>query len=286
MQLPGKNPSSATSPARQIPVLDDDPKTSLLRFLDACSAANFDARRIGRIARETIAHLRGSKMQREASAELQTLERRWYASLDVGKPDYSVYAEPDYLGELWACWFAYSKTYLRAMRRIVMTPRGSIPDDLAPARRVIDLGCGFGYTTLALRGLFPDAMVYGTNLLDTPQGAVARALVIPCGVGLCETLSPVLAPADLVFASEYFEHFERPVDHLVEVVNALQPRALLIANTFNADSIGHFRTYVVNGERMPGPAASRAFNAWLREHGYVQSVTKMWNNRPTYWKRA
>jgi hypothetical protein len=93
-------------------------------------------------------------------------------------------------------------------------------------------------------------------------------------------------PADLVFASEYFEHFEEPIAHLVEVVELTRPRALLIANAFSAKSIGHFDEYVVDGRRVSGDVVGRRFNDTLRRIGYSKIETRLWNNRPAYWKRA
>ncbi len=46
----------------------------------------------------------------------EALRARWYASLEDGKPDYSVYDADFFIGDVWACWVAYSRKYLLALR--------------------------------------------------------------------------------------------------------------------------------------------------------------------------
>lgn len=55
------------------------------------------------------------------------------------------------------------------------------------------------------------------------------------------------------FASEYFEHHELPVKHLIELLEVSHPRLLVIANSFGARSIGHFDSYYdENGNFVSG----------------------------------
>jgi len=221
----------------------------------------------------------------DAGSELKALERRWYASLDSGEPDWSVYDEDVYMAELWDCWTTYSRPYLRAIRGDrSMEAGGSITEDLGRVRSVVDLGCGFGLTTAALAQLFPDAEVFGTNIEDVKQRRIADSLGERYGFKVVEA-SKIRAPVDLVFASEFFEHLPVPVGHLRRVLARMKPRALLIANTFTSPAIGHFPEYEVGDEVLPGRSVSRRFNAVLRTAGYAQQKTRMWNQRPAYWKR-
>ena len=48
---------------------------------------------------------------------------------------------------------------------------------------------------------------------------------------------------DIVFASEYFEHFYDPIDHLSTIVSSVSPKYFVIGNAFNTWSIGHFIKY-------------------------------------------
>lgn len=210
------------------------------------------------------------------------LQERWYHSL-TGEPDYSVYDVPEYIAELWTCWAVYSRKYLRALSRPGSLPPGGVVAALQPrTRRVLDVGCGFGVTTATLTRLFPDAAVTGTNLPGTVQWEVASRY----GRGYGFPLVTDPTPADLLFASEYFEHFPSPIEHLRDLLPAAQyPRALIIANTFNSPAIGHFTTYTDKGESLTGRQVSRRFNDALRSAGYRKVPTRMWNQRPTLWIR-
>jgi hypothetical protein len=69
------------------------------------------------------------------------------------------------------------------------------------------------------------------------------------------------------------------------VVEALHPRALLIANTFGPESIGHFRRYRVDGRVEDARVVGKLFNRALGALGYRKVETSLWNDRPAYWKR-
>ena len=237
-----------------------------------------DPDRILTLAARTVRQIRGEEPGTSA------LEDRWYRSLTAGAPDYGIYDDDDYLAEAWACWQVYSRYYLYCLRR----PKGCPPDGVAaalqPVTRLADLGCGIGYSTAALRDLFPGADVYGTQL-PGPQADIARTH----GVTVHTDVQP---DTDVVFASEYFEHFQEPITHLQHVLTAARPRALIIASTFTSPSAGHFPEYVVTeddtlygGHRtVPGRTASRLFTEELHRHGFREMPgVNIWNHRPRIW---
>ncbi|MDX2277751.1 MAG: hypothetical protein NW206_20050 [Hyphomonadaceae bacterium] len=233
------------------------------------------ASEIARMAGDAIQWAKKNKSQPPA---LHHLFSRWYAPLrnGGGAPDYGVYAEDDYLAEVWLCWFNYSRAAI-----------GLLPQHLpklAPAS-VVDLGNGLGVSTVALKQAFPSARVIGTNLRDTTQWKTNEHLAERYGYEFVGGVGEISGGADLVFASEYFEHFHDPLPHLRDVLSTLRPRALLIANAFNVDSIGHFDTYHHNGGMVSGADMSKLFNAEMRRHGYEVERTKYWNQRPAYWVR-
>jgi methyltransferase family protein len=224
--------------------------------------------------------------------DLAALEQRWYASLAT-KPDYDVYLEPGYLAEVWVCWETYSKGYLKAIAspRLVGTnyfadlswrsARGSGRKNV-----IMDLGNGLGITTAALKRMFVSHRVIGTNIPGSYQWEIARLLSETYGFEQTPTfLSAGDAVIDLLVAFEYFEHFADPIDHLRNILGSLQPKRMLIANTFSGDAIGHFNEYPVEGKMIPGKTFGRYFNAELTERGYRKQETKLWNNRPAYWVR-
>lgn len=261
---------------------DEGDLDSLDAYLARVRAVGVDARRIGQVALATIKSLRGDAGNRTPSA----LEQRWYASLAAGSPDYSVYADDDYLAELWACWYVYSRAHMRNLARPgSLDGTRSVVDLLGAPRDVVDLGCGIGYTTAALRRMFPQAHVVGTNLSGIKQTDVAQAVGAQHGFAVAEWPTDV-EPGSVVLASEYFEHFDHPLVELARVLDGLAPRALVVANAFGAKSIGHFDAYHVDGASRDGAATSRAFGAMLRQRGYVRQATKLWNSRPSVWTLA
>lgn len=277
------------SPAygRVVPnLITANPKILISRFLQECSRAGVtDVETIARIAVQTIAHLHGTDSSRRETETAQELQKRWYASLSSGRPDWSVYATDYYLAEMWACWTVYSRKYLAGLISPKSLPPNGILADLGQVRRVVDVGCGIAFTTAALKQIFPMAEVIGTNLSGTAQMTIAESLGRQFGFSLVNTVDQISAPTDLVLASEYFEHIPAPVEHLREMVAALKPRAFLIANAFGTRAIGHFEVYSVNGQNVPAfREIGRIFNGTLRELGYQKVNTKLWNQRPTYWK--
>jgi SAM-dependent methyltransferase len=220
----------------------------------------------------------------EARGKLElSIEARWYESLRAGNPDYGVYDTEYYVGDVWTCWLTYSRKYLLALRSQKALERGSIVDLLTPhVACVVDLGCGVGNTTAALKEFFPTAAVFGTNLEATLQWKVAEEIGSEREFAL---LPRIDRRADLVFASEYFEHIERPVEHLAEVLEVGKPYAILYANAFSARSVGHFNTYKHRRSVVPGRAIGRLFSRELRVHGYQAEPTRLWNNRPALWMR-
>jgi SAM-dependent methyltransferase len=233
---------------------------------------------------------------REAQAgglrERIALENQWYSSLQdmkAGKraePDWSVYASPHYLGDLWGCWTQYSRKYLREMNNPKSMFSHSVLDDFGTVRLLVDVGCGIGYTTAVWKQLFPTARVVGTNLRDTVQWRVCEKMRKAHFFELVEKKADVGGErADVVFASEYFEHFQDPITELREMVKDLrQPRCLLLASSFNTVSIGHFTEYLCDGEFIDQSRISKRFNEELKKLGYARQKTRIFNKKPDYWR--
>lgn len=241
-------------------------------FLDLCAEVGAD-----------LSEVRGQVEGAEtamSTGEPSELERRWYRGLrEDGTPPYEIYDCDAYLGEAWIAWQHYSRPHLRNLAR-----KGP---ELGEIKVAVDLGCGIGWSTGMLTKMFPDAEVYGTQLPNR-QAAVARLLAEREGMSfhIVEELGELPAPTDLLFASEYFEHFEAPLDHLLEVLDATQPRTMVIANTFGPDAPGHFDTYRVGYEHLSPGATSRRFNDHLRRVGFQKVKTPFWNGRPAVWVRS
>lgn len=238
----------------------------------------------------SIRHLKGSKAHREATVAFRDLENRWYESLASGSPDYSIYDGVAYLVESWVCWKVYSREYLKSIftTGFLKNSNGDktvrMFDYIGHVNTVVDLGCGIGYTTAALKEAYPSAWVVGTNVVGSNQWKVCNEISNTCGFDMKERLADI-GEVDMVFASEYFEHFQAPIDHLVDVIETLRPKHILFANTFTANSPGHFNEYMVGGRLIDRRKVSRLFSKTLNEYGYVKRTTSCWNSRPTYFER-
>lgn len=235
---------------------------SLDAFLASVGSAGIDAALVRRVAQDAR---RGDVVE---------LERRWYEALDRGEVDWSVYESDAYLAEVWHCWATYSKVNMRSVVRSGL---------LVGADRIVDLGCGLGLTTAALVEASGSSNVIGTNLPDTKQWAIASLLADRFGFRLSSGV-PV-GRADVVIVLEFFEHLTSPISYLREVVSALSPRLMIVANSFNTRAIGHFRSYEVDGQTVDASCLGRVFGSEAKRLGYEKSDVGFWNNRPAVWCR-
>lgn len=238
--------------------------------------------RFYQLAKKAEKYYKNPKDIRNEIRFLQDLEKRWYKSLEKGDPDYSVYDEKYYVADLWACWKIYSRQYLKVCAKQDSNIGKSVIDTIGTINTVVDLGCGLSYSTAALKELFPNSSVFGTNLQTSPQFIFNKLLANKYNYAIIENVDEINIDIDLIFASEYFEHFEYPIDHLETILNK-NPKHLIIANAFGSISIGHFNFYYHKNKRIENKKMGRYFNNYLRSRGFEQQETKFWNNRPTYW---
>jgi SAM-dependent methyltransferase len=211
------------------------------------------------------------------------LEDKWYKSLESGSPDYSIYDHDFYLSEAWSCWLNYSRKYLQSIKLDKSMYVKSVVSDIGKIDKIVDLGCGLGYTSAALSQIFEGSSVIGTNIEGSKQSRFVQALAEVYDFQLHYDLSKI-DHADLIFASEYFEHFLDPIAHLREVIEKLSPKFILIANSFGVRAPGHFINYIDNGKEISGDKISRLFNQELERLGYDKMKVRIWNNRPAYYK--
>lgn len=252
-------------------------KKDLIEFIDICSSVvSFDRDKFYREAMKSIKYYRGNLETREKLRYLQKLERKWYRSLKLGRPDYSIYNDIYMLSDLWACWVVYSRKYIKAITSKKIIIKGKL-------NRIVDLGCGIGYTTAALKEIFPTSKIYGTNLSGTLQYKICRKISSKNNFKLISKLKR--SKVNLVFASEYFEHFKKPIEHLIEIIRILKPDYFIIANSFNSKSVGHFNRYLHEDNYFNAIKISRLFNRTLRNFKYEKQITKCWNDRPSFWIR-
>lgn len=264
--------------------LDQVGGAAAMRFFERCARhVDLDINQCATVAAAVLNRHRGASFAASMTAPHDALMSRWYASLGRGAPDFSVYNDHIYAAELWMCWEVYSRKYLRSLSAPNSMAGTTITQALSWVRSVVDFGCGAGYTTAALREMFPSARVMATNIGGTFQYAVAGEIGREVGFDVSERFS--VPRVDLAFASEFFEHFASPIEALRDHLDMYQPTAILAANAFTAQAIGHFPSYCVDGKYLNGDATSRAFGAEMRARGYSKQPTRLWNNRPSLWVR-
>ena len=215
---------------------------------------------------------------------VKTLEQVWYQSLEKGSPDYSVYGDPNYIADIWACWVCYSRNSVKVLNHPTSLKTKSVVSEIGDSGTIVDLGCGFGYTTLGLREIFPGSKIVGTNIETSYQFQVAKKITENHRIEIlpdCFSLPNI----DMIFASEYFEHWERPVEHLYEVVKKCRPKYFVLANGFNGTAIGHFNHYKHLDKVYPAKEMSKNFLKAMKFFGYQKMESKIWNSRPSVWKR-
>lgn len=262
--------------------------SDLLELIDkfqSITKLNIDKEFIIKSINESIkynSHTKDTHLNHNNNA-IKYLENKWYESLKTS-PDYSVYNDPYYLCDIWVCWVMYSRKSLLSIKSPKSLVNKSVVDYMGDIRGVIDLGCGLGYTTAGLREIFNKSDVYGTNIKDTWQYELCKSISDKYDFKI---VTDIFNPKniDLIFASEYFEHIENPIEHLNDLINRYHPKYFIIANGFNGRAIGHFNYYIHQSNKYGSKQMSLMFNKSMRIMGYKKIETKIWNNRPSLWER-
>jgi SAM-dependent methyltransferase len=110
-----------------------------------------------------------------------------------------------------------------------------VPDILgAPGARIADVGCGGGWSTIALAQAYPDAVLIGFDV-DPPSIEMARAAADQAGVA--DRVSFRLAEGetlaeqdqfDAAFMFECLHDMPRPVEILAAIRSAVRPGGLVV----------------------------------------------------------
>lgn len=211
---------------------------------------------------------------------LDKLQSIWYDN----NYDMSVYDSDYYLAEAFRCWKDYSCRYLKLFRKFVQ----SNSDTFKNISSVVDIGCGIAYTTVALKCIFPNAEVFGTNLSNTLQYKLDKLVTssMDCVIVNGNLNANDGKHIDIVFASEFFEHTHNPIDELIGLINVYTPHYIIFANTFNQPAIGHFNEYFYSSQKLCGNQVGRLFSKILKERGYNKVDTNFYNCRPNIYVKS
>lgn len=236
-----------------------------------------------RFVKETVALKRQIRGGDSVAPFHQKLLDKWTKSIFNKNPDYSVYDSPAILQDIWACWTMYSRAYIKMLSE---KECNGVPvlEHLGEVNKILDIGNGIGYSSAALKELFPDADVIGFNMKESFQYDICLKVASAYNFRMMHKLESV-GDVDVLFASEYFEHHERPIEHLQEVINAVNPKHIIVANSFGTIAIGHFDAYKHGNSVLGIKQTRKAFNDFLKNHNYVKNKTSFWNDRPNFWTR-
>ncbi len=211
---------------------------------------------------------------------LDKLQSVWYDN----NYDFSVYDSDYYLAEAFRCWKDYSCRYLKLFRRFVQNNLDMFND----ISSVVDIGCGIAYSSIALKCIFPNAKVFGTNLSSTLQYKLDKLVTsfTDCIIVNGNLNANDGRHCDILFASEFFEHIHHPIDELIALINVYTPHYIIFANTFNQPAIGHFNEYFYRSQKLCGKQVGRLFSKTLKENGYIKVNTNFYNSRPNVYVKS
>jgi len=253
-------------------------------FLDLCK--NFISKEnIVLIEKEVKAILKNNKENKDITL-IQNQAKIWYEELAKNNKAYFLYNTEIYLAEVWACWQVYSKKYIYNLDKAFIKENNiktniTIKEHFEKINTILDVGNGLGLSSIYFKEIFPNAEIIGTNIQGSLQDKFMGYLNKDNIFNLKYDIPN--KEIDLLFASEYFEHFEKPIETLNEILIKNNPKKLLIANSFGTKAVGHFIEYKYQNNLYSGKEISKIFNNHLRKKGYKKINTSLWNNRPSYW---
>ncbi|HVM54807.1 MAG TPA: class I SAM-dependent methyltransferase [Acidimicrobiales bacterium] len=145
---------------------------------------------------------------------------------------------------------------------------GDLADRLRAGGRIADLGCGAGWSTIALAGAFPDATVVG---IDADAASIEDARANAAAAGVAVQLEAIDAdrltdhgPFDAVLILEALHDMARPADVLRAARRSLAAGgAVIVADEAVADAF-----------TAPGDEIERMMYGWSILHCLPASMTE------------
>ncbi len=255
-------------------------------FLEILSSLyDFDNEKVTNVIEKTITTY---KNKTEPPQELKNLENKWYDSLNNKNPDYTVYNDFYYFIDIFSCFIVYSRNYLKDIKKRKYDNNKSIYNFLYNYKTIIDMGCGLGFTTKILEEIFYEHKIYGNNLENTKQYEFCKEVFKNTDIELISDIEQ-LSNIDIVFAFEFFEHIDAPIKFCNYLIENINPKVIICANSFNTQAIGHFTKYENNSKNkffkqsIDQKEISKEFNKNLRTQGYKSLKTTIWNDKPKIW---
>jgi SAM-dependent methyltransferase len=240
------------------------------------------------------------------------LTEKWYELEKKNLNEaYELYNHKYYFTDMFNCYRHYSRKYINILNKTKIEDKTFVEHYQNNIKGVLDIGCGCGFTCMHLKHIFPNSKVYGVNLKDTYQFKFCQKLTNEKNLfTLTDDYNNINDNIDLIFASEFFEHIDKPIELVINLIEKFNPKFIVTANAFNTRSIGHFSEYLVKTEIynkykvifsdkkknveleekdgykiVDQKNISKIFNKYLRKNGYSKLKTGYYNSRPYIWVR-
>ncbi|MFA5394998.1 MAG: class I SAM-dependent methyltransferase [Methanogenium sp.] len=149
--------------------------------------------------------------------------------------------------------------------------------------KILDLGAGIGLTTNLLQDLFPNSKVYYLNLEKSLQNDFFEKIKNPKIEIINNEEDLYNNKFDIIFASELFEHIEKPIELLKKTMKICD-KYFVTSNAFGPEAYGHFTSYSVDDIVFAPRETSKKFLKTIREE-FEEMKIKTWNSRPRIFKR-
>jgi hypothetical protein len=157
-------------------------------------------------------------------------------------------------------------------------------------KTIVDVGAGIGLSTMLLADLFPETKVYYNNIFPSLQHSFFETYKDKRVIfsenqteSITEKEMMQHGPFDMLFASEYFEHFEEPMKQTHFLLDQVGFKYLVVNNSFNVKAYGHFNEYEGDDSLTPKEMS----RLWLRNARceYNELKVKCWNGRPKIFEK-
>lgn len=144
-----------------------------------------------------------------------------------------------------------------------------VTDRLAAGGRVLDVGCGLGWSTIAVQAAWPSATVVGidadeASILDARRNAEHAGVEVAFEVATAGDGSTLGGPADVVLLLECLHDLARPVEVLRAARAALAPGGVVVV----ADEA------VADAFTAPGDDLERMMYGWSVLHCLPASMAE------------
>jgi hypothetical protein len=187
--------------------------------------------------------------------KIKYLEEKWKSS---NRTDFSIYTHENYLYDMFICWNYFSKFSIGGMlnyfRKNILNYK-----DL----EYFDDYNGTGMTTLPLIKEGLKTYFYNDNSNQSNTFQL-----------LCDKLNFIRSEYDysakiydVYISLEVIEHYKEPFLYLQKIMNKTKKDSYLVyATTFKSEYLGHFDSYIYEGNVIEPKKMNRTINNYLKEN--------------------